>query len=45
MSDLTQIEIKKTTRARITGLKLIERESYDQALNRLLDELEKLRGT
>jgi hypothetical protein len=40
----TQIQIKKTTRARLKGLLEYERESYDQEINRLLDELERLRG-
>lgn len=51
MRDDTTIAIQKTTREKLEGIKVHERETYDDLLNRILDEnfhlekqVNKLRG-
>lgn len=32
----TQIQVKKTTREKLKGIKVIDRESYDSVINKLI---------
>jgi len=36
-NEKTQIEVSKATRARLRGLRITKRESYDEVINRLID--------